>query len=398
MKVYILTQGTFPIGMAPNKRKLCLAKALIRAGVDCRVLVFAGHDNRPANEKAHSDNDSFEGVPISFMGKDTNGQTGVVAKVNAICSFFELIIYLKRNLLPDDVVYSYVNDKFSLWYMNQVIRVVHNKKSKYVRELCELPFGKSKETRRSIAKLMRILEHQFPKYDGILSISQNLTDLAKQYVRYDCRIFQLPILVEYDKYNLEDLSETAEVPYIFHSGTLTEQKDGILGMIESFGMATTKLDFPIRFISTGKREQSMFSKQIDDLIEKYGLSEKIVFTGFISDNQLMSFLQQASVVIINKYPTQQNQYCFSTKLGEYMAAGKSVIITDVGEAKNWLTNRKDAVIVKTHDTVEMANAIVELFTDKELRTFIGNNARTTCHKSFDYQAYSKPLASFFSGL
>lgn len=398
MKVFILCHGNFPIGMAPNKRRLCLAKALLQAGVDCRVLVFAGHDNRPKHEMNHTVNDSYEGVPFTFMGKDSDGRPGIVSKVKAICSFFELLIYLKQNLLPGDVVYSYVHDKFTFWYMNQVIQVVHSKKAKYVRELCELPFGKGQETKQTIANRKSILERQFPKYDGILSISQNLTELARQYVRSDCKIFQLPILVEYDKYNLEDKSKTARIPFIFHSGTLTEQKDGILGMIESFGMATTQLDFPIRFVSTGKKEQSRFSKQIDELIEKYDLSDKIEFTGFISDDILRNYLQQASVVIINKYPTQQNYYCFSTKLGEYMAAGKPIIITNVGEAMNWLTDHKDALIVETQDKNAMANAILELFTDKTLRNDIGNHARVTCQKSFDYSVYTQSLKSFFQNI
>ena len=388
----------FPIGMAPIKRKLCLAKALLMAGIDCRVLVFAGHNNSLRNEKNHSNDDSFEGVPFTIIGKDTNGETGFVSKVKAICSFFELLIFLKRELMPDDVVYTYVHDKFTLWYMNQVIRVVHSKRAKYVRELCELPFGKGNETKVAVVNRRRILEQQFKKYDGILSISQNLTELAKQYTRTECKIFQLPILVEYEKYALEDLSDMAEVPYIFHSGSLTEQKDGILGMIEAFGIATKLLDFPIRFISTGKKEDSAFSIQIDKLVKKYSLDDKLLFTGFVSDDVLKNYLQQASIVIINKYPTQQNHYCFSTKLGEYMAAGKPVIITNVGEAMNWLTDHKDALVVKSQDTKAMSNAIVELFADSNQRIRLGNNARITCQHAFDYRVYASPLKDFFSKL
>lgn len=398
MKVYIICQGGFPLGMAPNKRKLCLAKALLQAGIDCRVLVFARHDNRLQQEKDNADSGSFEGVPFTFIGKDVNDSKGIISKIRAICSCFELIHYLKRNLSSGDIVYSYVPDKFTLSFMDIIISVVHHKKAKYVRELCELPFGKGKETKKTVANRKRILEKQFNKYDGILSISQSLSELAKQYTRPDCKIFQLPILVEYEKYALEDKPELAEVPYIFHSGSLTEQKDGILGMIEAFGMATKQLGFPIRFIFTGNKEKSLFSKEIDGLVEKYELTDKLIFTGFISDDILKNYLQRATLVIINKYPNQQNNYCFSTKLGEYMAAGKPVIITNVGDAKIWLTNRKDALIVETQNTEVMAKAIVELFTDSELRTRLSNNAKITCQHAFDYRVYSSPLKDFFSKL
>lgn len=64
----------------------------------------------------------------------------------------------------------------------------------------------------------------------------------------------------------------------------------------------------------------------------------MLFTGYLSHEDLKDYLSKASMVIINKYRNQQNEHCFSTKLGEYLAAAKPVIITNVGEAMNWLEN------------------------------------------------------------
>ena len=50
-------------------------------------------------------------------------------------------------------------------------------------------------------------------------------------------------------------------------------------------------------------------------------------------------------MIINKRPNLQNRYCFATKLGEYLLTGKPVIISDVGEAKNYLKDGESAYIV-----------------------------------------------------
>ena len=192
------------------------------------------------------------------------------------------MLFLSRNLQAGDIVLSYCG--VYARYINWVIDIAHGKKVKFVRDLCELPYGTSKETNSKVKWRNYTLTRQFPKCDGFIAISDSLVD----------------------------------IPYIFHSGTLTEQKDGILGMIEAFGMALQKLSMPIMFISTGNKESSPHREAINELIEKYHLEKKLVFTGYLSETELKEYLSKASLVIINKYETQQNKYCFSTKLAEYM--------------------------------------------------------------------------------
>lgn len=396
MRVFIVCAGHFPYGMAPIKRRLCIAKSLLNAGVDCKILIFAGRDNRTRLEGSGSRCGVFEGVPFEFIGRDVSSSISVVTNLLSVVSMLKLLLYLKRELKENDVVYSYVHDKYTSHYMNYVIDVVHSKGAKYVRELCELPFGKGKETNEAIKNRNRILEKQFPKYDGVLAISQSLMDLAEQYTTTNCRLYKLPILVEYDKYAMEDCSDHCETPYIFHAGSLTEQKDGILGMIEAFGKATKRLSKPLYFISTGKKEKSAFCEEINQLIDKYHIEDKVSFLGFVDDVELREKLQKASLVIINKYPTQQNKYCFSTKLGEYMAAGKPIIITNVGEAVYWLTDKRDSIIVPSQDTEALSDAIVCLINNEGLRKAIGREAKATCLQSFDYKAQSSNLKFFFT--
>lgn len=398
MRVYIVTNGLFPYGMASNKRRICMAKAMLKAGIDCEIVVFNWEDNRSDGEKNNRKNCIFEGIPVRFVGVGVKGRNKILKRLFDVLSQLQLVSFLNKTLNPGDAVYTYVNDKYVKSYMNKIIRVVHKKKAKYLRELCELPFGTGVENSKAISNRMRILKYQFPQYDGVITISQNLTELARKHVSPNCKVLQLPILVEYDKYAFEDKSNTVDIPFIFHSGTLSEQKDGIIGMIEAFGKAKRKMHKPIQFVFTGAIENSTHKNEIIELISRYDLKNCIHFTGFVSEDKLKDYLGKAYMVIINKYPSQQNYYCFSTKLGEYMAAGKAVIITNVGEAMNWLTNRKDALIVEPYETDALADAIVEVFEDVTLRTTLGENARNTCKQKFDYNIYSQVFYDFYSGL
>lgn len=397
MKVYILTSQPFPNGMASTNRIKCYAKAIQQSGIQCEVVIFTrtevyGKPPKNTNNKGWS-----EGIHYTYIG-DTpiRHKNFFIRQINDFKDRLKTLLYVSKKLQKDDILLSY--DGKYVRFINLVIGILHKKKAKFVRDLCELPYGTSKETLRNIKLRKFTLTRQFPKCDGFIAISDNLVKMAEKYKRSDALVLKIPIMVDFEKYSLPDKSSEAPVPYIFHSGTLLEQKDGILGMIESFGIASQKIPFPIKFISTGSKEKSPHENAINRLIEKYHLDDSLVFTGFISEDKLREYLAKASLVIINKYNTQQNMYCFSTKLGEYMAARKPVIITNIGEAMNWLTNNKDAYIVETENNEALADKIIEAFSNKHMRHAIGQNGYITCKKCFNYRNYNDIIKDFFNKL
>ena len=88
----------------------------------------------------------------------------------------------------------------------------------------------------------------------------------------------------------------------------------------------------------------------------------------------------------------------ATKLGEYLAAARPVVITDVGEAMNWLEDGKTAYVTPHGDTRALSDAIVKVLSDPEGRERIGLNGRDLALASFDCMAWSKPLSDFISSL
>lgn len=100
-------------------------------------------------------------------------------------------------------------------------------------------------------------------------------------------------------------------------------------------------------------------------------------------------------MIINKYNTQQNRYCFSTKLGEYLALKKPVIITNIGEAMNYL-NETNAYIVEPGDPQLIANNIISIINNKEKSKRIAENAYQLTLKEFNSTYQTKRIISYFT--
>ena len=392
MKVYIITKEPFPYGMAATNRIICYAKALQHENIPCEVIIFTRTEvyGKKSNNTINKGN--YEGISFRYISNTTfRSKNVIIRKIFDIFDRFKLRQYLKKELQQDDVVIGYAGSLVN--YINKIIDLVHAKKAIYIRELCEFPYGTSKETKRNIRLRKIVLQKQFPKCDGFIAISETLKELAYKYKSSQAVVTKIPILVDFAKYNLPNYSYKASVPYIFHSGTLYEQKDGILGMIEAFVIAEQKITFPIYFISTGDKENSTHKKEIDILIDKYHLKGQLLFIGYITNDELREYLSKATLVIINKKNTQQNKYCFSTKLAEYLAAGKPTIITNIGEAINWLQDRESAIIIDSQNTLLMADKIIELFLNPALREHLSITARQTCKTYFDYIHYGAIIKS-----
>lgn len=396
MKVIILTCEPFPNGMAAARRIECYARALMSAGMECEVVVYArggDHDDK----SMISPRGFFKAVPYRYIGGSvTYSSRSFFRRIEFHYDLLATDLYLRRHLTKGDILFLYMGRDPHI--MLRFMKVAHDVGALCVRDLCELPYGTGSETSESIRLREKVLSEQFPMLDGVISISDELMALAKRYTSPSCKHIKVPIMVDFNEFNLSDRSGEQDIPYIFHSGTLYEQKDGILGMIKAFGLAVERIGFPVRFILTGYLDKSPHRDDIKKLIRDYRLEDRVVFKGYVSNEELLDLLSGASLTIINKYTTQQNRYCFSTKLGEYLSAGKPVIITRVGEAMNWVRDGESAYVVEPGDTEALAVAIVRAFNDNDERKAISSKARIVARTCFDYTSWGRPLVSFMRSL
>ena len=261
-------------------------------------------------------------------------------------------------------------------------------------ELNELPYGTESETKTNIRKRKEMLNKAFPLYDGFLAISTALEQLALQY-NPKAKTLKIPIITE--DYPEPPANKEKEI-YLFHSGSLSEQKDGILGMIEAFGEATQCISQPIKYYLTGNLKDSPHAKEIKQIIKRYHIEDKIIFLGFLKEDKLREYQRNCYLTIINKYDTQQNKYCFSTKLAEYLAFKRPVIITNIGEASYYLKDNVNAFIVSPHNPHLIAEKIIEAINNPEKAKKIGEEGYKLVTEDFNCEFQAKRMIKFFHDL
>ena len=390
-KVIIVTSDAFPNGMATSRRIKCYARPLREGGIETEVLVCRRTERFGVEPKNIAGSGMFKDIPFNYISNTPLRENNIfIRQLNDWRDTISTKRYLLDRLENGDVLFLYLED---IYKESLFIRAAHKKGASCIRDLCELPYSTRNDTWR--ARILRRIELRriFPRLDGVISISSTLKRLATEHCKPSCKHLQVPILVDYEDYYLRDESEKSIIPYIFHSGTLSQQKDGIIGMLAGFGKAICEMPDPVHFISTGNIEDSSCQEEIQKVIDKYKIQDLVHFTGYLEDNEVQSYLSKASLVIVNKIRTQQNHYCFSTKLAEYLAAAKPVITTDFGEAARWLTDKQDAYIVKSGDTDALSKAIVYAFSHREESRRVGLAGQELCRQNFDYHQWTQQLCN-----
>ncbi len=397
MKVYIVSEVNFPNGMAPTGRIKCLAKAMKLAGADVLIIAYKRTESPWRTIQNTCGSGYIDGIPYMYIGGNTvRSRIPILNRLIDYVDRRRLLRYLSNHLKPNDIVYMYERN---CWEYSVVLaETVHSKGAYYVKELCELPYGNMRVTEDMKKKREKAFKYEYPLVDAVLPISDSLMDIAKRYCSAKCKYLKVPILVDFDHFTLLERAAESDFPYIFHSGTLTEQKDGILGMIEAFGKVVNSSHPELRFISTGSYEKSVHSKAILELINKYHLKDKIIFLGYISYEQLKDYLSKATMVIINKYQNEQNTYCFSTKLAEYLAASKPVIISDYGEAANWLKDKESAILFPAGNKAALVKSIEYVLDYQSECKTMGKKGQEVCRNNFDYKVWGQSIIDLFNSL
>ena len=132
--------------------------------------------------------------------------------------------------------------------------------------------------------------------------------------------------------------------------------------------------------------------RLKKMVDKLGIAEKVVFTGFISSSELPVYFSLADLFVFHStYET------FGIVLAEAMNYGKAIVSANNTAIKEIVVNGKNGILVPTSDPSSFASAIIELLKNKDRRISMGREGKRRTHKLFKWDMiaseYEKVLES-----
>lgn len=231
---------------------------------------------------------------------------------------------------------------------------------------------------------------------AMIGISNHLYQLIKKTFNNKLPAYLIPITVNLTYFNKEKKNTNSSGNLkIFYGGSFG-QKDGLEFLIAAFDKVAASHN-NIELIFSGLAHSQDFEKiqqQINNTVNK----NRIIYKGYLSTEQYYTLLNSCDIFCMTRVNTKFANAGFPFKLGEFLATGKAIIATSVGDVPEYLTNEKNALLINPNSTDEIANALNILINDETKRDALGVEARKTAEKYFDSESISKDLLSIFEQL
>ena len=134
------------------------------------------------------------------------------------------------------------------------------------------------------------------------------------------------------------------------------------------------------FIGTGEQRS-----QTESIIESAAVSA--TFTGRISHDKVPAFLDACDILASPHVPAADGSEFFGspTKLFEYLAMGKGIVASRLGQVGEVIIDGKNGLLVEPGDADGLARAIERLAADAELRARLGAAARKTAIENYTWR-------------
>ncbi len=245
---------------------------------------------------------------------------------------------------------------------------------------------------RSTGFLLKLSPHIA---DAVLAISTHLFTKLNEICKGKIPVYLIPITVDLMRFNTIEEPLDKGIFKIFYGGSFGK-KDGLEYLIDAFDRVSESFD-NLQLIFTGKGSETD-SARLDKLINSSKFKDKIIHKGFLASDQYYATLNECDIFCMTRVNSSFANAGFPFKLGEFLASGKAVIATRIGDIPNYLTNNVNALLIKPESVDDLANALLTLLNDPSKIYQIGAQGKKIVAEHFDSAVVSKKLLQILKTL
>lgn len=391
--IVFLGEAGFPKGLGAIQRMTLVAKALIHAGsevkVICRKGVWDENDTvvyEPAGhylgiEYAYTSRSVFR--PNNFFKRNIEKLIGMArefsylrslkkkneleaAFISSMSSFHVLRYRIYSFLIGFPVILNFVE-----------LGSVMKGREGFLKRVNDLIFDRI---------IVRIV-------DGALPISEKLMNYYRS-ASPTKPCMKLPILCDFENFFIRPRTETDTVFLYCGAASYFELVDFLISAFDQLQPVGSEVYLDL--ILGGKAQEL---NRLKDRIKQAGNREHIRLMTNVPHKDIPGHYARASALLIPLRPTLQDEARFPHKIGEYLASGRPIITTPYGEIRHYdFLDGETALVADDYDVASFADKMHYLISHPEESETIGVKGREMGLKNFDYTRHGSRLRAFFNNL
>ena len=383
----------FPNGLASTVRVASLARSLKEQGSRVQLLCLGPSEVPSMGVRNLEARGNQDGVDFEYTcGRTTRGSTGLAQAwlvLKGLAVGAKRVREFDRREGVDALVVS--SDKWIViplfWLVARLCGAA------YICEQNEEPFYQAE---RSVAWRMISAIHTYTLYrlyDGAIVISAYLERYMRARMRPGARLLRIPILM--DAHQFARGAEPGRIggEYVAFCGTLNEVKDGVLTLAKAFAQICT--EFPgLRLVLIGDSPKVSQIPRVRAFVRELGIADRVVFVGIVARRELPEYLDSATALVLARPSSRQANAGFPTKVGEYLATGRPVVVTRTGEIDTYLEDGVNVYFAAPDDASAFAGRLRHVLQHPEEAAIVGRRGREAACEFFDFRANGLRIREF----
>lgn len=317
-----------------------------------------------------------------------------------ICSSLCALAFLFKN--KETICAVHIHFRENLWRTLWFWLCCRLTNLKLSRELAEFPFDRNVENNLR-EKLYRFLYESFSYklFDGFIPITTYLEDWIGNETAYKAISVRIPISIDLQEFVGQPLPIKKKPRKLGYVGVL-KYGDELELMLRMLAIVHNKIaeaelviigDFMGTEFDVSKKHLEFNRKQ-----DQHKISNSITILGFIDHEQVPELLGQCDILILPRPFTLTSKAGFPSKLAEYLALEKPVVVTATGDIPLYLNDGISAYLVYSDSPDEFADKVLQAMENPDEAKRIAQKGRKVAEESFSLPVIGKSLCKYIDKL
>jgi len=360
LKVCITVGFPFPGVTGSPLHVMTIAKKLKNMGIYAFVVEFKGLSLKKVEK------DEWEGIEIYRVPFPWR-----------TLYFLHLLIKIK----PDVIHAQHISGTIYSFIPSKLLRIplIYEVHSFWAAEA-----DMAGDSRRLYVLIYKMIENLvFKQAESVIAISEKMKEaLSKENNVLPEKLELIYPGVDFDDFderktkNIEIRNVNKKDLIVMYAGNFWPWQ-GVDLLLESVPYVLKRVN-NVKFILIGGKKKEIKNKKK----KVKGYSDNVIFLERVPHGLMLSYLRIADVLVIPR-PNVKVNWVVSRKFVEYMASGKPIVATDVGDHKSLLSNNNCGIVTECNPK-SFAEGLVRILTaNDEERKKMGYNAKKTAKEIFN---------------
>jgi len=127
---------------------------------------------------------------------------------------------------------------------------------------------------------------------------------------------------------------------------------------------------------------------VENILKESRVPDRAIFVGSVPHEEVPQYLAACDILVSPHVPLAQGTEFFGspTKLFEYMAMGKPIVASRLGQIAEVLRHEETALLVQPGDPEDLVQGILRLLKNQKLGEALGKKAREIVEKNYTWEA------------